>query len=378
MITTIDGKIHHLKELAFIEKMLFEDVLDPDTYYKELADFLSKQFDLKTKDHFTTKELLRIDQFTHDYFGPRIEEFKVWLLRLYVMGRFLAETDIKGQMFNIGDFNKLPKFIQDAIKKYNLTLEEAKALERAVESGASELSNTSISTIQTVRNVLVDSTQQHGTAGTVLQKLRETLSNKDTGELNRDWAKVAITETNRMFSDGYLSLMNDGEFVVGFTMPDACDICVDLIRGKVYRVRKDIPEDYTDLPTNSKKYLELAEIWEKYVWVGKTNYGRSASKQKRINPLEGNRKSNLRDKHHHEFSMPVIPMHPSCRCRWVRIDIEFQWIDSDGRIRLRAEDPVKHKEWYEDLLNEYGIKKSNRNEKSLKIKLFPKRETVFN
>ncbi|MDQ7818646.1 MAG: hypothetical protein RDU14_16595 [Melioribacteraceae bacterium] len=347
MLLGIDGKILHLKELGFIERMMFEKTLNPEDFYKQFAKFLTDNHDLQRKQFFEVADLEKVDAFIKSYFLPVIEESKVWLLRAYIIGRFLAKSDITAQVFNIESVVKLPKFVQDAAKKYGLSIEEAKALQSAVNEGASLMSNTAASTIQTVRNAIYESTKKHGGAKDLLKELRELIVD-DIGELNRDWKRVAISETNAIFNNGYLALMKPGEYVVGISMPDACDGCLELINGKVYQVRATAPEDYSTLDPRSAKYIELAEIWENEVWVGKNNYGRSNSRQKRIDPNVGNKKDNLREKHHHEHSMPACPQHPNCRCRWIRINPEYQYVNKDGQIKLRVENDDEWHEWYED------------------------------
>ncbi len=345
MLTGIDGKILHLRELDFIERTLYGEVLSPEEFYKELKKYLENNFDWKNKQVFTTGELKRVDDFISSFFAGRIEEAKIWLLRAYIIGRYLAQTDLTGVIFNIGQVNKLPKFVLDAAQRYGLTLEEAEAMRLAIEDGASLMSNTTAGTVQTVRNAIVEALKQgKGSAG-VYDKIKELIT-KDTGELNRDWMRVAVSETNSAFNNGYLAMMKPGDYVAGMSMPDACDFCLTEINGQVFKVRAGAPKDYTNLDPNSEEYRKIAEIWEKEVWVGKNNFGRSTSRRKRINPLLGNFKDNLIEKEHHEHSMASIPAHPFCRCRWIHINPEVQWIDKDGQIRLRVEDEDGWERWH--------------------------------
>lgn len=357
MLLGIDGKVLHLKELGFIEKMLFDEVLNPNEFYESFTQFLKDNHDLQRKEFFTTEELGRVDEFIRSYFVKRITDSKIWLLRAYVVGRFLAKSDVAGAAFNIEAVTKLPKFVQDAVKRYGLTLEEAKAMQQAIEEGASLMSNTSVNTMQTVRNVMAESLKKHGSGKSLLEELRHLITS-DIGELNRDWMRVAITEANNIFNNGYLSLLKPGQFVIGISMPDACDSCLDQINGKVYKVRATPAEDYSELDPKSEKYRQLAEIWETEVWVGKNNYGRSSSRQKRLDPGKGNSKDNLRHKHHHEFTMPALPYHPYCRCRWILINEEYQYVNEDGQLKLRVEDEDAWEKWYKENIKPLKHKKS--------------------
>lgn len=352
----IDGKIQHLKELAFIEKMLYEEVISPVDYYDELGKYLRGNFDLGEKSYWTQQDLKKIDDFTNQFFSGRINESKVWLLRAYVIGRYLGLADFKGESFKAEMLSKLPKTIQEAMKKYGLSVEGANALKIAIEEGAANMSNTTANTIQAVRETIVESTKAHGNSSDVLDRLKKMMLKEGTelGELNRDWQRVAIHETNKIFNDGYLAAMNDGDFVVGISMPDACEYCMDLINGKVYRVRKEPAPDYSNMRGEEKE--KWMRVWETEVWAGKTNMGRSTAKRKRINPLVGNKEDNLRYREHEELSMPTIPLHVICRCRYMRINPEFQWVDEDDRMRLRAEDESGWRKWRDILYREYNIK----------------------
>ena len=311
MLISLDNKIHHLKELDFIERTLLYEVLSPESFYKDLSEFLVDS-KLASIENIKGSDLKKVDKFVEEYFAGRIETAKIWLLRTYIVGRFLADTDIGGQIFNIGLLNSLPKFAKDAAQKYGLTLHETKMLSYAVEQSATELSNTSISTMETVRRLMVENIKLRGNSKSLLEKLKETITG-ERGELNRDWQRVAITEANSVFNNAYISTLKDGDHVVGISMPDACEHCMELINGKVYKVRSSPPPDYRNL--SGAEYEKCAKVWDTEVWEGKNNYGRSGSNKKRINPTIGNKKDNLRDKHHHEHNTPVLPLHPFDRCR---------------------------------------------------------------
>jgi len=142
LISPLDGKILHLKELGMIEQILFEEVISPDEFYKELTSFLKKNYNLDARATFTTEELQQVDSFINTFFNTRINEAKVWLLRAYVMGRYLAHTDLTGQIFKLGNLSSLPKYVTDAAKQYGLSIEEAMALQQAVEESAVLMTNT--------------------------------------------------------------------------------------------------------------------------------------------------------------------------------------------------------------------------------------------
>lgn len=353
MIITIDGKIHHLKQLDFIERQLY-GLFSPEEFYKALTRYLKESplIDLK-RGYLTFEEVKGVDNFIQSYFSNFIDDARIYFLRAYVIGKLLADTDKAGTAFNVGiqQFDTLPKFIKDAVKKYNLSIEEAKAIESTVERGATLLSNTITNTQQQIKTALIESIQR-GEGTTALEKrLRQMLMN-ETGELNRDWTRVAVSETNNAFANGYLSTLQNGEYVIGISMPDACPHCIELLDKKVYQVLKEAPPDYSE--AKGDEYNRIADVWENYIWEGKNNFGRSTAPRKRIDKKRGNREENLIMRKHHELSMPVIPLHPQCRCRWIGFNPKLQYVNAKGEIKLKAENPTEHSAWFEHHISGYG------------------------
>jgi hypothetical protein len=93
--------------------------------------------------------------------------------------------------------------------------------------------------------------------------------------------------------------------------------------------------------------------------VGKDNIGRSSSPTKKV--IDENGETVLVERAHHELYMPSIPMHPYCRCRWVRLKPLLQYIEK-GNIRMRAMDEKAWEKWYNDdiltkltVLKQHGI-----------------------
>lgn len=116
------------------------------------------------------------------------------------------------------------------------------------------------------------------------------------GELNRDWRRIAVTETAINASDAYLSRFKPGEKVKWLAHPGACRYCEDQ-NGTIFTVVA---------PDHPKKDPHTM------VWVGKhaENIGRSMAKRKRLESGE------LVDREPHELLIPAIPSHPSCRCTY--------------------------------------------------------------
>jgi hypothetical protein len=349
MLRAIDGKIHHLKELQFIEEVLYKETLSPDNLYKEIKSYLTKNYDLAEKTEWTLEELKALDSHLGAYFSQKISESRAWLLRAYIVGRYLNYTDIARKTFNMAKLETLPKYVYEAAKEYGLSLEEAATLQQVLEKSAVNMTNTTDAAIGKVKKVMAENVQVRGNAKDVIEELRKLVSD-DAGEINRDFKRLIATEANKCFNDGYISLLSEGDYVVGISMPDACESCLDLINGKVYRVRKEPVPDYSEL--EGEEYLKAANLYDKYIWVGKTNIGRSRYAKKKIDPSIGNKKDNLEERKHHELLTPTLPLHGECRCRYVTINPEYQWID-EGRIRLRVENENSWKKWYRKIQSEY-------------------------
>lgn len=347
-ILTIDGKIHHLKELGFIEKQLY-DIYDPQKFYEDLEEYLfvTKDIDLRTKNYLTLEEVKELDSHIKDYFFNKIPEAETWLLRAYIIGRLLAETDTKAIIFKIADITKLPKTLLDIAKYYHLTMQETKAIENAVKEAGFHITNTTDSTIQSVKTAITQALAQREGAKGVQKRLKEMIT-EEVGELNRDWQRVAIYETNNAFTTGYLETLPKGSYVIGMSMPNACPHCLKDIHHKVYRVSDPPKKSLEDVKPETKEFRELLDYYKHNVWVGKNNIGKSTSPRKRIDKSKGNTKDNLIAREISELSLPTIPYHVSCRCRWIAFNPETQFVDKDGQIRFKAEDPEAHEKWYKE------------------------------
>lgn len=116
------------------------------------------------------------------------------------------------------------------------------------------------------------------------------------GTLNRDWRRIAVTETGEAHTMGYVAAQTIGtklrrvEAYVG-----ACPFCRS-INGRIMKVVA--PDD----PRRDG---------ETDIWVGKTNAGRSASPRRREGDALVERSPDQR------WWVAAGLMHPHCRGRWV-------------------------------------------------------------
>lgn len=121
-----------------------------------------------------------------------------------------------------------------------------------------------------LRRALIDGMINGENPREVARKLANEMNDYET-----QWKVVAITETSRAESTGRLQEFADADvtYCIGSSAHDAraCDSCIDLIDGKVHRV-SDVQ--------------------------GRTNYGRKQAQW-----------------------LPVVPMHPNCRCAWLPYEL---------------------------------------------------------
>jgi hypothetical protein len=341
------GKIGHMKELQQLE-ILFYNSMDIPGLLLRLNEYLNKNVDLDKP--LQLKDLQGVDSFVKSFFVKKIiTENELWIVRGFVIGKVLEAQEKMPTIYQpMIDINKLPKTVKDAAKDYNLTLRETKALEYTVSEGMKNLTNATLDTIRRSNAILFDNIKNR--RGT--KELRDALQNEfllDEGEVNRNWKKVAISETNNAFNQGFISQVKQGEWVYGLSLKDRCEHCGALIDGKFYPVIRIPSEDlnYSNLNPKSNEYKRLSWIWQNGIWAGKDNLGRSGSKKKRIDSDTGNKKENLIDREDHEIYTPVIPMHPYCRCRWIHFYPDKQYLDSNGNIKLRLMDEGAWQKFYD-------------------------------
>jgi hypothetical protein len=140
---------------------------------------------------------------------------------------------------------------------------------------------------QKTLDVLVDAELAHEGPRYIQTMLMERL-----GELNRDWRRIAITETAMAISNGQLASVADegGWEAVWIGAPTACPFCRKMF-GRVFEVV-------------AKPKIGMDP--EKFIWPGKHNVGRSAHLYRK----DGTKRTAA------ELWWPCIPAHPNCACLW--------------------------------------------------------------
>lgn len=140
-----------------------------------------------------------------------------------------------------------------------------------------------------LRKLLIQAAEQRWPARKLQRQLFERFF-----ELNRDWRRLALSETNESYNQGWIA-GRTGKRVRRIEMVDACAFCRK-IHGEVFTVVS---------PTKEPK-----DGW-KEVWPGKTNVGRSRSPQKRLP------NGKMVDRPMEEMWHPAAGIqHSSCRGSW--------------------------------------------------------------
>lgn len=159
------------------------------------------------------------------------------------------------------------------IKIPPLTEEEKRVLLQNIERCGDKLKEVS----ERQRERIKDTLKQAIVDKWSVLRLAQTLL-KATGDHHRDWRGVAITELAMASSDAFIASSKDGAKVTIPPLAGACRHCVQLLEGRTFILLKNPPNNTT------------LEHEQKYLWIGKTNFGRS-------------RKNYI----------PCIPLHPRCR-----------------------------------------------------------------
>lgn len=351
---------HLMEPIGRLERQLYE-LIDVKGLYKALMRFFgipkkfwqiekswipmrkSKWDNVKTLDGspLTEEQWNRLNNLFNEYLDVPREQIEDLIVKANMAAREYGEQDM-GERDKVSKIKTLPTSIQSAVKVKDISPQHANMLQYAVDHAVINLTHTTEVGKHLVLNVLLDSlSRTGGVTATKAQRMEHTRSLAhrlfqemglaDTAEggklgfLNRDWLRVAITEANDAAANGYLMGLSPGELVAGIAHPDACSHCTKLIAGRIYKLTADPPESMDSAEEGSAKYKALVKRWQTELWIGKSNYGLRLSPRKR----EGGK---LVPRKPHELAKATIPLHPWCRCRWMRINPEVAYVNGSGEI----------------------------------------------
>lgn len=160
------------------------------------------------------------------------------------------------------------------------------------------------------RKAVVETIMQGYQDGITAKQLRTNLFDQFS-TLNRDWRRIAETETATNFNDGYLTaeLENkkgpeDYQFMIGISGAGACNWCQTHVNNNVVVLLENPPAGGDKITIDGKEYTAI--------WPGKNNFGR-----KRAN-----------------WWVASGSQHPHCRCTWTRYYPEYEKYERKLRSAL--------------------------------------------
>ena len=260
---------------------------------------------------FSLFELQTINDFIREELHIAPSAIETALVRSFIIGNIIEklqrDKEIEAMTIKLAS---LPRTLQEAVKKYHLSDREIRSIQFSMLRTGDKITKISETARQKVVETVIQSQYERKGASQLAQDLFHKITDSPEN-LNRDWRKVAIYESNASSQAGFLAGCKESEVVVWKAQPNACQLCRQL-DGKKFTVRSESPEDYSQHEPGSKKYQEIAEIYDENVWVNKFNIGRSSAKRQRLDD------GSYRNREHHELYSPCIPLHPNCRCYWLK------------------------------------------------------------
>jgi hypothetical protein len=311
-----------------IEKT-FIDELQLDKYVKEVAEQLK---------HTTFMEFnpRSVDNWVKSFFIGKERELETLIVRAFILGQFFAKTEDKINIKELPEETELVK-----LGSYEEAIHYVKTSAKVNLAGATD--STNIAT----RDIIFQEMSRGQDWRQIAARLTREIA--EEGSIGRFWYRVAITEVSSAINNGYLSQKNVGDFVIGVGYDDACKYCKDMIIGKIFRIGLKPNYNFDDLIPGTKEYKEACDYYDKYVWIGKDNYGRSGAENKMV---DGMPQPRLR----HEKYVPTLPLHPSCRCRYLSFYPQLVFSDGKGNIIPRHVDEEKWREVTKKLEDKYNVK----------------------
>lgn len=248
-------------------------------------------------------------------------------VRAQLAGKVQAAMEARGDRWAAPDLSSLAELIPHefgALPQRILTPIELAVLRVAKARAGLHITDVTETARAGMKRLVIEHTQAMilGHKEGVPERLRMRLF--DTfGQLNRDWRRIAITETGEATNTGFVAAMKPGSRVRRVEAYEgACDFCHS-INGRVFTV---VAPDHE--PKDG----------DREVWVGKTNVGRSASPRKRVGGA-------LVEREPHElWWVAAGTQHPHCRGAWAYVG------------EVRPGDDAEFGSWLDDLLAKHKPK----------------------
>lgn len=246
-----------------------------------------------------------------------MEDAKWQVNRAAMMGRVEANLpEIKAAAIaNLHD-----KLVRDATvlkREVGMSREQAAAIEFGQARCCQYVTNVTESTRAVIKQSIINWQQEkfNGVPKSVGERDLQGRLLDSFATLNRDWRRIALTEVADNAMNGFIAAQPDGVKVKRQEMyQGACPMC-SKVDGKVLTV---VPADKPN------------KNWDTEVWVGKSNYGRSASPYRRVGGQLVQRTDSELSK------IAAGTLHPNCRGRWVAVDEPKLGVDPKFAAWLNA------------------------------------------
>lgn len=283
--------------------------------------------------NITSEQERKIDRLITDLWNVPEASAKHAAIKAYICGKLISRQ-LRGPKplgeVVIGD---VPVKIETLVAKYGLTPEEVRVIGWLERSVLDHLTWARARYANTIRTIVRDAKFNRFSAQAIAARLFDEIGVKQA--LNADFRRFAITVANEGARAGYVmeelhnAAPDEEVFIEGIAKPDACSWCKNNIDGKVLRVLREPPPDYSQLDPDSDEYNQIAHLWDTCWWVGKGQYGRSRHKYRRVGEGE------LVKREHHETWVPGVD-HPSGRCSFIRRYADEVGVNKKGHYYLKT------------------------------------------
>lgn len=226
-----------------------------------------------------------------------------WLAtKANLMGKVQANMDKQPTLEQADTIlEALPSTVGAAVEMFSFTPAQQATLDFGAAKCVENVRALTDAVRHKMRNVIMQHTEDK-MLGDVQHDLQTVLFD-EFATLNRDWRRIAVTESGNNQLNGFVASVPEGSKLKRVEQyQNACAFCRS-IDGKIVDV---VSPDKPDKDGDTE------------VWVGKDNIGRSASPKKRVGNVLVDRLPDER------FWIPAGTAHPSCRGQWVKtVDVGY-------------------------------------------------------
>jgi len=241
----------------------------------------------------TVEEQKRLDAALDKHLNRVRPHAEPYVVRSYLIGKLRKAAEVAGLRYeDVIELSTLPTSIAGAVNAGIIAPWERKALEAMEQVLASHITDISDSLKQDIRQMVLKDRMGNEEPRNTARRMFHRF-----GAANKDWRRIAVTESGFASEAAYLSKVGSGKHVIGIGLPGMCPECREKIHGKVYKVVEPDAD---------------GKDWDAEVWAGKTNIGRSSSARKRVGIDPETGRYILEPRPDHERTKPAIPLHASC------------------------------------------------------------------